>query len=212
MKRLLPSLLFFLLASIHLFCAAESQTPQKSFSLLVLGDSLSAAYGIDPEQGWVNLLKQELTKKYPIQIINASVSGETSSGGLARLPTLLKEYQPNLLILELGANDGLRGLPLKILEQNLQTMLDLCRAQETQVILAGMQIPPNYGPRYTDQFKKLFPAIAEKNQISLIPFLLEGVAGNKEFMQEDGLHPTANAQPLIMKHVLPILEESINGL
>jgi acyl-CoA thioesterase I len=199
MKRLWLFVAFFLFSLMSHVGFSQVQPPQK---MLVLGDSLSAAYGIDPDQGWVTLLQQELTKKYPIQIINASVSGETSSGGLARLPALLKEHQPKIVIIELGANDGLRGLPLKILEENLQAMIEVSRTQGAEVVLAGMQIPPNYGPRYTLQFKELFPAIAEKNSLQLIPFLLEGVAGNNQLIQEDGLHPTADAQPLIMNNVL----------
>ncbi len=169
--------------------------------ILVMGDSLSAGYGIDLKQGWVSLLEEELTKEHKVQIINASVSGETTSGGKSRLPALLSEHQPGIVILELGGNDALRGQPLKILEQNLQSMIDASQKANARVLLAGMQIPPNYGARYSSQFKALFPTLAEKNSIALVPFLLEGVGGNAELMQRDGIHPTADAQPIIAKNV-----------
>lgn len=175
-------------------------------TILVMGDSLSASYGIDVNQGWVRLLEQALADKHDVRIINASVSGETSAGGKARLPALLEEHQPHLVILELGGNDGLRGQPLKVLEKNLQSMIDASHAQGATVLLAGMQIPPNYGARYTQAFKALYPALAEKNNLPLIPFLLEGVGGIPTLMQRDGIHPTAEAQLLIMKNVLPAVE------
>lgn len=175
-------------------------------TILVMGDSLSAGYGIDVNQGWVRLLEQALADKHDVRIINASVSGETSAGGKARLPALLEEHQPHLVILELGGNDGLRGQPLKVLEKNLQSMIDASHAQGATVLLAGMQIPPNYGARYTQAFKALYPALAEKNNLPLIPFLLEGVGGIPTLMQRDGIHPTAEAQLLIMKNVLPAVE------
>ena len=172
-----------------------------------MGDSLSAGYGIDIQKGWVNLLEKEITKKHSVQIINASVSGETSSGGNTRLPALLTEHKPDIVILELGGNDGLRGQPLKLLEKNLQTMIDASKKNGAQVLLAGMQIPPNYGPRYSNQFKTLYTQLAEKNQAALIPFLLEGIGGNAELIQRDGIHPTAEAQPIIVKNVQPELEK-----
>ena len=150
---------------------------------------------------------KELTKNHAIQIINASVSGETSSGGNSRLPALLAEHKPDIVILELGGNDGLRGQPLKLLEKNLQAMIDASKKIEAEVLLAGMQIPPNYGARYSNQFKELYPKLAEQNQLGLIPFLLEGIGGNESLVQRDGIHPTAEAQPLIVKNVLPELEK-----
>ena len=204
MRRLQLYLLLLLTLVSH-STLANSDTAR----ILVMGDSLSAGYGIDIQQGWVNLLEQELTKKNEVSITNASVSGETSSGGLARLPALLKKYQPTLVILELGGNDGLRGQPLKLLEKNMQAMITASHASGAKVILAGMQIPPNYGPRYTNQFKALYPKLAEKNSLVLIPFLLEGVAGNSDLIQQDGIHPTAAAQPLIMKIVLPFVQKQL---
>ena len=195
--------LFLLLTFVTSSSAAEISTPR----ILVMGDSLSAGYGIDLKQGWVNLLQEEALLKNHWKIINASVSGETSTGGRARLPALLQEHQPHIVILELGGNDGLRGQPLKILRDNLQTMIDVSKNANAKVILAGMQIPPNYGPRYTRQFQELYVELAEKNQLSLIPFLLAGIGNNKSLMQNDGIHPTAEAQPLIVKNVMPVLEK-----
>lgn len=197
----------FLLLTIVTSLACAQNTTSETTKILVMGDSLSAGYGIDIQKGWVNLLEKEITKKHAVQIINASVSGETSSGGNTRLPALLAEHKPDIVILELGGNDGLRGQPLKLLEKNLQTMIDASKKIEAKVLLAGMQIPPNYGARYSNQFKELYPKLAEQNQLGLIPFLLEGIGGNDTLVQRDGIHPTAEAQPIIVKNVLPELEK-----
>jgi acyl-CoA thioesterase-1 len=204
--RKLKIYLFLLLTFVTSLAYAQNTTSGKT-KILVMGDSLSAGYGIDIQKGWVNLLEKEITKKHSVQIINASVSGETSSGGNTRLPALLTEHKPDIVILELGGNDGLRGQPLKLLEKNLQTMIDASKKNGAQVLLAGMQIPPNYGPRYSNQFKTLYTQLAEKNQAALIPFLLEGIGGNAELIQRDGIHPTAEAQPIIVKNVQPELEK-----
>ena len=187
------------LSLLALFAHASQPT------VLVMGDSLSAGYGIKVEEGWVSLVQQELAKKQQAKIINASVSGETTSGGLTRLPTLLSQHKPNIVILELGGNDGLRGQPIKIMKENLQTMIKLSQDSGAKVVLAGMQIPTNYGARYTTQFKESYSQLAEENNVILIPFLLEGVAAQSELIQNDGIHPTAAAQPLIAKNVLPAL-------
>ena len=147
--------LFLLLTIVTSFAYAQNPTSETT-KILVMGDSLSAGYGIDIQQGWVNLLEKELTKNHAIQIINASVSGETSSGGNSRLPALLVEHKPDIVVLELGGNDGLRGQPLKLLEKNLQTMIDASKKSGAKILLAGMQIPPNYGARYSSQFKALY--------------------------------------------------------
>lgn len=194
--RKLKIYLFLLLTIVINQSYAEAPT-----KILVMGDSLSAGYGIDINDGWVSLLEEQLTQESNVQIINASVSGETSSGGKNRLPALLTQHQPDIVILELGGNDALRGQPLKLLEQNLQFMIDASKKANAKVLLAGMQIPPNYGARYSNQFKALFPALAEKNKTGLIPFLLEGIGGNTELMQRDGIHPTAEAQPIIVENV-----------
>ena len=182
---------------------------QQPTKVLVMGDSLSAGYGIDIEKSWVSLLEKELTKKNDVQIINASVSGETSSGGNNRLGALLNEHKPDIVILELGGNDALRGQPLKLLEKNLQAMIDSSKKNNAEVLLTGMQIPPNYGARYSNQFKELYPKLAEKNNIALVPFLLEGIGGKPELMQRDGIHPTAEAQPIIVNNVKPALEKML---
>ena len=198
--------LFLLLTIVTSLTYAQNPTAGAT-KILVMGDSLSAGYGIDIQQGWVNLLEQELTKNHAVQIINASVSGETSTGGNSRLPALLAEHKPDIVILELGGNDGLRGQPLKLLEKNLQAMIDASKKIEAKVLLAGMQIPPNYGARYSNQFKALYPKLAEQNQLGLIPFLLEGIGGNETLMQRDRIHPTAEAQPIIVNNVLPELRK-----
>ena len=200
----------FLLLTIVTSLACAQNTTSGATKILVMGDSLSAGYGIDIQKGWVNLLEKEITKKHAVQIINASVSGETSSGGNTRLPALLAEHKPDIVILELGGNDGLRGQPLKLLEKNLQTMIDASKKIEAKILLAGMQIPPNYGARYSNQFKELYPKLAEQNQLGLIPFLLEGIGGNETLVQRDGIHPTAEAQPIIVKNVLPELEKILH--
>jgi acyl-CoA thioesterase I len=175
----------------------------KQTTILVMGDSLSAGYGIKVEEGWVTLLQQELAKQ--AKVINASVSGETTSGGLTRLPAVLSQHKPDIVIIELGGNDGLRGQQLKIMQENLQTMISASQAAGAKIILAGMQIPTNYGPRYTKEFRETYAILAEENNTALIPFLLDGVATQRNLMQQDGIHPTAEAQPLILKNVLPVL-------
>lgn len=174
-------------------------------TILVMGDSLSAGYGIKLEEGWVHLLQQDLAKSQQAKIVNASVSGETTSGGLTRLPALLNKHKPDIVIIELGGNDGLRGQPLKIMQENLQAMITASQTSGAKVVIAGMQIPTNYGPRYTKQFKEIYPTLAEKNKTYLIPFLLEGVATHEDLIQKDGIHPTAEAQPILLKNVLSVL-------
>ena len=192
-------LLFLLLPVISGFSNA------KQLTVLVIGDSLSAGYGIQVEQSWVTLLQQELLKSAQTKVVNGSVSGETSGGGLARLPALLSKHKPDVVIIELGGNDGLRGQPINIMQDNLQRMITASQTAGADVLLAGMQIPPNYGPRYTKQFKETYTKLAEKNNISLVPFLLEDVAVHNNLIQRDGIHPTAEAQPLILKNVMPVL-------
>jgi acyl-CoA thioesterase-1 len=199
--------LFLLLTIVTSHAIAQSQTTKTT--ILVMGDSLSAGYGIDIEKGWVSLLDKALTKENGVRIINASVSGETSSGGNNRLPALLNEHQPDIVILELGGNDALRGQPLKLLEKNLQSIIDASQKSGAKILLTGMQIPPNYGARYSNQFKELYPTLAEKNNLGLVPFLLEGIGGNPELMQRDGIHPTAEAQTIIVNNVQPELEKML---
>ena len=175
--------------------------------ILVLGDSLSAGYGIPAEQGWVSLLQRRLAERgFPHQVVNASISGDTTSGGLSRLPAALERHRPALVILELGANDGLRGQPPMAMANNLARMIELSQQAGARVLLAEMRIPPNYGPLYTQKFQATFGELAKRYDIPLIPFLLEGVAGNPALTQDDGLHPRAEAQPRVLDNVWPTLE------
>jgi len=179
-------------------------------TILVYGDSLSAAYGIRPEQGWVALLAQRLTAQgYGYQVINASVSGETSGGGRERLPRALQLHQPGIVILELGANDALRGLPVDGIRDNLAGMVQLSQAARARVLLVGMRMPPNYGPRYTEGFARIFAEVANQYHLPLVPFLLEKVAPDPALMQADGLHPDAAGEPAVLDtlwpHLKPIL-------
>lgn len=168
-------------------------------TILVLGDSLSAAYGIRPEQGWVALLEQRLRAQgYGYEVVNASVSGETSSGGLQRLPRALQLHRPGTVILELGANDGLRGLPLAATKENLTKMVQLSQAAGARVLLVGIRIPPNYGPRYANEFAAVYPEIANRQHLPLVPFLLQNVVLDPTLMQNDGLHPNARGEPLVL--------------
>ncbi len=171
-------------------------------TVLVFGDSLSAAYGLKQEDGWVALLQKSLPEH---QIFNASISGETSGNGLARLPAALQQYQPDVLVIELGANDGLRGLPLIALRNNLQAMIDLGQKAGCRILLLGMQIPPNYGERYAQQFADIYTQLAQKNAVALVPFLLHAIAGDPVHFQADHLHPTAAAQPIILATARPAL-------
>lgn len=186
---------------------AEPACADNNGSILVLGDSLSAARGIDERDGWVSLLRQRLEQNsIDREVVNASISGETSGGGSGRLPALLEKYQPSLVILELGGNDGLRGYPIPTMRKNLQKAIDLSHQHNAQVLLVGMQIPPNYGPRYSRLFSDTYPDLAAKNQIALVPFFLEGVAGQPELMQNDGIHPTEEGQPQMLENVWPSLQ------
>lgn len=175
--------------------------------ILVLGDSLSASYGMDRESGWVSLLEARLRERgLDHEIINASISGETTAGGLTRLDALLAQHRPALLLIELGANDGLRGLSLEIIRANLTELIRRGRAAGSQVILTALQLPPNYGAAYTAGFQAVFREVATAEQVPLIPDLLAGVAENWDLMQADGIHPTAAAQPIMLDHVWAVLE------
>ena len=179
----------------------------KEHRLLVLGDSISAAYGMSLEQGWVALLAQQLANQEPAhQVINASISGETTGGGLRRLPALLAQRAPSLVIIELRGNDGLRGFPLTALRANLDQLVGLSQAAGAAVILVPMEIPPNYGSRYTAGFRASFVDIAEATDSTLASFLLEGVATNPALMQADGIHPSVEAQPLLLQNILPTVQ------
>jgi acyl-CoA thioesterase-1 len=172
--------------------------------ILVFGDSISAGYGINVEHGWVQRLAQKISEEgYGFRVVNASVSGETTTGGLARLPRALASAQPRIVLLELGGNDGLRGLPIRDARANLERMIMLARAAGAQPVLIGMRMPPNYGERYTSEFQAVYRDLAMKYGVPLVPFLLEKVAGNPALMQADGIHPTEAAQSLLLATVWP---------
>ena len=184
--------------------ASNSPDPHR---ILVFGDSLSAAHGIAGDAGWVSLLEQRLAdREAQWQVRNASVGGETTAGGRTRLPALLEEFQPDVVILELGGNDGLRGLSLRALRENLAAMLDASNAAGARVLLAGIRIPPNYGPVYTERFEAVFADLAAERELPFVPFLLEGIALEPEMMLADGIHPSAEAQARILQNVWDELE------
>lgn len=187
--------------------------PVPAQNILLIGDSISAAFGLEIEQGWVSLLQKRLEEQdYPHRVVNASVSGETSAGGLARLPALLEQVQPELVIIELGGNDGLRGLPAANMQQNLSAMVEQSRASGADVILLGMRIPPNYGPRYNDAFEQVFVDLSQSLDVPLVPFLLEGVGTVPELMLDDGIHPGAAAQPLLLDNAWPVIRQWLDGI
>lgn len=176
-------------------------------TVLVVGDSISAAFGLETSQGWVHLLQQRLAEQArPRSVVNASISGDTSAGGLARLPTLLAEHRPEVVILELGGNDGLRGQSPAQLKQNLAGMVRKSQEAGAKVLILGMRLPPNYGKRYTTAFAEVFPKVAQETGAALVPFVLEGAAGVPSMMQGDGVHPTAEAQPKLLENVWPALK------
>jgi acyl-CoA thioesterase I len=180
--------------------AAIKVAPQKV--IVVFGDSLSAGYGIPQNESWVSLLQARLSQqKLAYTVINASISGETTSGGLARFNEMLTAHKPSIVILELGANDGLRGLPVSELRNNLNNMILQAKAAKTKLLLVGMKIPPNYGQKYSRDFSASYAILAKQHKIKLVPFLLDGVAGKPSLIQDDGLHPLAVAQPALLNNV-----------
>ena len=198
MKRLLA--LFVLMVAS---AAARAEAPV----ILVFGDSISAGYGLRLEQGWVELLKTRLKSQgYGDQVVNASVSGETTAGGLARLPRALELHHPSIVILELGGNDGLRGLPTAQMRANLTQMAALSSAAGAKVLLLGMRMPPNYGPEYTEQFAMVFSDLAAEKKIPLVPFLLTNIALSPALLQGDDIHPNALGQPILLDNVWPTLK------
>ena len=199
-----------LLLLLFLALAATAVQAEERPTLLVMGDSLSAAYGIEANEGWVSLLEARLDGK--ARVVNASISGETSGGGATRLPELLGQHAPDIVLLELGGNDGLRGLPPSQFEANMRRMIEASQEAAARVLLLGIDIPPNYGQAYRDAFTGVYHRLADEYDLPLVPFLLEGVALEEHLMQRDGIHPTAEAQPLILENVWPelaaLLEES----
>ncbi len=192
-----------LLSLVVLFDARPASADTRP-TLLVMGDSLSAAYGIEQDQSWVRLLEQRLEED--AIVVNASISGETTGGGLERFEEILDQREPDIVLLELGGNDGLRGLPPQQMRANLADMIEQSQAAEAQVLLLGIDIPPNYGQAYRDAFTGVYHSLAEEYDIPLVPFLLEDIALNRALMQSDGIHPNADAQPIILDNVWPQLE------
>jgi acyl-CoA thioesterase I len=212
MKNYLYGLLFLfssqLLASAPIITEKQTDKQQnQQQTILVFGDSLSAAYNIKREQGWVSLLQDLLIQnKHSIVIANASISGETTSGGLERLEKQLKLHKPQIVILELGGNDGLRGFDLNVTRDNLTRMVEMSIKHSSKVLLAGIAIPPNYGRTYTKRFSEIYTTLALKPEVELIPFILDKVATQSEYMQPDGIHPNASGQPLVLETVWQYLE------
>ncbi|MCP1519434.1 acyl-CoA thioesterase-1 [Pseudomonas migulae] len=195
---------WFLSAGLALMCMAQNAA---AGTVLIVGDSISAGFGLDTREGWVSLLEQRLKREgFDDKVINASISGDTSAGGRARLPALLAEHKPELVILELGGNDGLRGMLPTQLQQNLAAMINSSKASGAKVLLLGMQLPPNYGVRYNKAFAEAFSNVATEKKIPLVPFFLDGVGGHPDLMQSDGLHPTAGAQDKLLENVWPTLK------
>ena len=194
--------------SLSLAATANAYSAPKT--VLVVGDSLSAEYGIARGAGWVALLEQKMkVEKIDAKLVNASISGDTTSGGRARLPALLGQHKPDLVVIELGANDGLRGLPVPSAEANLRAMIAAAQAQKARVLLVGMRMPPNYGRAYTERFFGMFKTVATSTKSPLVPFMLEGVADKPALFQQDRLHPTAQAHPIILNNIWPTFEKMV---
>lgn len=179
-------------------------------TLVVLGDSLSSGHGFAADRSWVALLADRLEREaYGYEVVNASISGDTTSGGLARLPRVLEAHEPDIVIIELGGNDGLRGVPVANIRDNLASMIERVKRAGAEPVLTGIQIPPNYGPAYTKQFTRMYEELAEAHDIALVPFLMDGVALNAELMQGDSIHPNAEAQPVMLENVWRVLEDEL---
>ena len=187
--------------------------PASSFAktIMIVGDSLSAGYGINPQHGWVNLLQLRLNQQFPKQhnVVNASVSGETTSGALARLPKLLQVHKPDVVVIELGGNDGLRGQPPQMIQKNLAQLVQQSQRSKAQVIVLGMKIPPNYGTAYSTAFENNYKVISQQYKVKLMPFFMQGVAGQKSLMQKDQIHPNATAQKILLDNAYPYIKGAL---
>ena len=180
-------------------------------TIMIVGDSISAAYGMQAEQGWVYLLQKRLDQQYPKKhkVVNASVSGETSSGAVARLPKLLKTYKPQIVVIELGGNDGLRGQSPLLIQKNLANLIQQSQQAKAKVVVLGMKIPPNYGTAYSQAFEKNYSIVSQQYKVKLMPFFLTGVAGNKNLMQSDLVHPNAKAQSILLNNAYPYIKGAL---
>ncbi|MGO1157862.1 arylesterase [Acinetobacter lwoffii] len=201
--RLLPY--FFVLSLCLLPLGVSAKT------IMILGDSLSAGYGIQPQQGWVHLLQKRLEQQYPKQhkVVNASVSGETTSGALARLPKLLQTHRPDLVVIELGGNDGLRGQPPQMIQKNLASLIQQSQKAKAKVIVFGIKMPPNYGQAYSKAFENNYKVVSQQYKVKLLPFFMQGVAGNKTLMQKDLIHPNAKAQTILLNNAYPYIKGAL---
>lgn len=208
MRRLLYRIIVILLVMIPGWSEATS-----AVKILILGDSLSAAYNMPLEQGWVSLLQRRIDKIRPgMNVINASISGETAANAVNRLPRLMAEYDPDLVVIELGGNDGMRGFKLQQIERNLQQLIDIARRNDAGVVITGIQLHPNYGPRYNDLFMRMFTKLAKKNKTGPVPFILDGIGDHPAKMQEDGIHPSTGAQPEVLDNMWPAIEAALKTL
>jgi acyl-CoA thioesterase-1 len=180
-------------------------------TIMIVGDSISAAYGMQAEQGWVYLLQKRLDQQYPKKhkVVNASVSGETSSGAVARLPKLLQTYKPQIVVIELGGNDGLRGQSPLLIQKNLANLIQQSQQAKATVVVLGMKIPPNYGTAYSQAFEKNYTIVSQQYKVKLMPFFLTGVAGNKNLMQSDLVHPNAKAQSILLNNAYPYIKGAL---
>ncbi len=196
-----------------LFFSMICLLPVSSFAktIMILGDSLSAGYGLNPQQGWVALLQQRLNQQFPKQhqVVNASVSGETTSGALARLPKLLQTHKPDVVVIELGGNDGLRGQPPQLIQKNLAQLIQQSQKSQAKVVLLGMKIPPNYGAAYSQAFEKNYQTLSQQYKVKLHPFFMNGIAGNKNLMQKDLIHPNAVAQKILLDNAYPLIQGAL---
>jgi acyl-CoA thioesterase-1 len=200
-----------LLTLVLILVAAAAQATGVP-TVLVFGDSLSAGYGIDVDQSWTTLLQTRLNAQgYEHRVINASISGETTEGGKTRIGAALDNFEPDLVILELGGNDGLRGFPPGIMKENLRSIIETTRARGASVVLLGIRIPTNYGPRYTQAFEGVYRDLAAELGVPWIEFFMEGVALNEKLMQDDGIHPNAEAQPILLDNAWPIIRDALSG-
>ena len=194
-----------------LFAALPARAGGSPPVLMVLGDSISSGYGIDAQKGWVALLQQRLQQRgYAFRVVNASIAGDTTSAARARLPAALERFHPRLVIVELGGNDGLRGLSLRQMQDNLAAIIELLQSRGIRVLLAGMRLPPNYGMAYTDRFHGVYADLARHHHVPLVPFLLEGVAGHASLMQDDGIHPAQIGQARLVDNLWPYLVPLLN--
>jgi acyl-CoA thioesterase-1 len=198
------------LLTLILFLTAIPVGAEEAPTVLVFGDSLSAGFGIDVDQSWPTLLQSRLQDQgYEHRVVNASISGETTEGGAARIPSTLERFRPSVVILELGGNDGLRGFPPERMRGNLRTIIQTSKDSGAAVVLLGIRIPSNYGSRYTTAFETIFRELADELDVPWIEFFMDGIAMNEELMQEDGIHPNAEAQPILLDNAWPIIREAL---